>query len=107
MPRLLAIVFMLLPVAAMAQEVPEEARMDLWCGTAFELVTRDAAADATGEAATKRYADGARLLIQRAIPIYLESGYSDQALAAYRDEARGHDRSRRQRHRAQARRPAL
>ena len=60
--------------------------MDLWCGTAFDLMTRDAAADASLEklASAKLYAEGGQMLIQRAIPIYLESGYSDAALAALR-----------------------
>jgi hypothetical protein len=78
----------LLPAMAMAQEVPAEAQMDMWCGTAFELMTRDAPADATPEklAAAKVYADGGQLLLQRAIPIYLEAGYTDEALADYRDD---------------------
>ncbi|MDB5541732.1 MAG: hypothetical protein JWQ89_3459 [Devosia sp.] len=75
-----------LPLPAEAQEVPPEARMDLWCGIALDLMTRDPPADATPEkvAAAKVYSDGAQLLVQRAIPIYLESGYTDEALAAYR-----------------------
>ena len=78
----------LLPAMAMAQEVPAEAQMDMWCGTAFELMTRDAPADATPEklASAKVYADGGQLLLQRAIPIYLEAGYTDEALADYRDD---------------------
>lgn len=78
----------LLPFAALAQDVPEEAQMDMWCGTAFELMTRDAPADATPEklAAAKVYADGGALLLQRALPIYLEAGYSDDALAEYRQD---------------------
>lgn len=74
------------PLAAKAQEVPPEARMDMWCGTAFALMTRDAPADATPEklASAAVYADGGERLIQRAIPIFLESGYSDTALADYR-----------------------
>jgi hypothetical protein len=78
----------LLPLAALAQEVPDEAQMDMWCGTAFELMTRDAPADATPEklASAKVYADGGALLLQRALPIYLESGYTDEALAKYRGD---------------------
>lgn len=81
-------VLALLPFAALAQDVPEEAQMDMWCGTAFELMTRDAPADATPEklAAAKVYADGGALLLQRALPIYLEAGYSDDALAEYRQD---------------------
>lgn len=86
MLRLSAIAIVLLPVAALAQEVPAEAQRDLWCGTAFDLMTRDAPADATPEklAAAKVFAEGGQRLIQRALPIYLESGYSDTALASYR-----------------------
>lgn len=78
----------LLAFPALAQEVPEESRMDMWCGTAFELMTRDVPADATPEklAAAKVYADGGQLLLQRAIPIYLEAGYADAALADYRSD---------------------
>lgn len=75
-----------LPLPAQAQEVPPEARMDMWCGTAFDMMTRDAPGDATPEklASAQVYADGGQLLVQRAIPIYLESGYTDAALAEYR-----------------------
>jgi len=76
------------PAAAFAQVVPAEAERDLWCGTAFELLVADQPADASPEklAAAKPYEEGARDLIQRALPIYLESGYSDAALAAYRQK---------------------
>jgi hypothetical protein len=88
MLRFLAIAAVLLPAAALAQDVPAAAVMDLWCGTAFDLMTRDAPADATAEklASAKLYADGGHLLIQRAIPIFLESGYTDKALEQYRAE---------------------
>ena len=85
-PALLTVA--LAPCVALAQDVPVEAQMDMWCGTAFELMTRDAPADATPEklASAKVYADGAALLLQRAIPLYLESGYTDEALANYRSD---------------------
>lgn len=88
-PALLTVA--LAPCVALAQDVPVEAQMDMWCGTAFDLMTRDAPADATAEklAAAKVYADGGYLLVQRAIPIYLESGYSDKALAEYRADLEG------------------
>jgi hypothetical protein len=88
MQRLLAAVLIVLPTTiAYAQDVPSAARMDMWCGTAFEVMTRDAPGDAGPEklAAAKDYADGGQRLIDRAIPIFLESGYSDEALAAYRE----------------------
>lgn len=86
MPRFVVFALVLLPVAAMAQQVPEEAQMDLWCGTAFELMTRDTPPDARGQklAATEAFAEGGKRLIDRALPIFLESGYSDSALADYR-----------------------
>lgn len=88
MRHLLALLFIIAPVAAFAQEVPAEAERDLWCGTAFELMVADEPADASAEkvAAAKPYEDGARLLVQRALPIYLEAGYSDAALLAYRQK---------------------
>ncbi len=91
MKRFLAVLLVLLPTVALAQDVPAldvpaDARMDMWCGTAFDLMTRDAPADDTPQkrASAALYADGGQFLLQRAIPIFLESGYSDEALAAYR-----------------------
>jgi hypothetical protein len=88
MTRFLAFALVLLPLAAQAQEVPVEAQMDLWCGTAFELMTRDAPADATKEKmeSAEVFAQGGKRLIDRALPIFLESGYSDSALADYRSK---------------------
>jgi hypothetical protein len=85
---LLAFLLLVAPVAAMAQEVPVEAERDLWCGTAFGLLVADEPADASAEklAAAKPFEDGSKLLIQRALPIYLESGYSDAALETYRQK---------------------
>jgi hypothetical protein len=88
MRHLIALLVILVPGAALAQEVPTEAERDLWCGTAFELMVADEPADASAEklAAAKPYHDGAEFLIQRALPIYLESGYSDAALLTYRQK---------------------
>jgi len=85
---LLLLVTVGLPGAALAQEVPAEAERDLWCGTAFELLVADEPADASGEklAAAKPYEEGAKRLVMRALPIYLESGFSDAALATYRSK---------------------
>jgi hypothetical protein len=82
------LLLLLTPAPALAQEVPAEAERDLWCGTAFELLVADEPANASPEklAAAEPYAAGAKRLIQRALPIYLESGYSDAALAAYRQK---------------------
>jgi len=86
MRYLFALLLVLAPAAAFAQEVPAEAERDLWCGTAFELLVADQPADASPEklAAAKPFEEGAKRLIQRALPIYLESGYSDAALLSYR-----------------------
>lgn len=88
MLRTIFVFLMLAPLAVIAQEVPLEAQRDLWCGTAFELMTRDAPADATPEklAAAEAYAVGGAFLVSRALPIYLEAGYSDAALARLRDD---------------------
>lgn len=88
MLRTIAVFLMLAPAAALAQEVPLEAQRDLWCGTAFEVMTRDAPADATPEklAAAEVYAVGGAFLISRALPVYLESGYTDGALARLRED---------------------
>jgi len=85
---IVATLLMLAPVSALAQQVPADAERDLWCGTAFELMVKDAPADETAEkmAAAKVYADGGTLLINRALPIYLEAGYSDAALTELRDD---------------------
>lgn len=88
MRHLLPFLLVLAPVVALAQEVPVDAERDLWCGTAFQLLVADQPANASAEkrAAALPYEEGARRLIQRALPIYLESGYSDAALATYRQK---------------------
>jgi len=47
MLRVLPALLVLLPMAALGQEVPVEAERDLWCGIAFRLMTRDIPADIT------------------------------------------------------------
>lgn len=89
MRRLSTVLLFLAPAAclsgaALAQEVPAEAERDLWCGTAFELMVADEPAEASP--AAEFYREGAKRLVQRALPIYLESGYSDAALATYREK---------------------
>lgn len=88
MRHLLAFLLIIAPVAALAQDVPADAERDLWCGTAFELMVSDEPADASPEklGMAEPYVEGARRLIQRALPIYLKSGYSDAALLAYRQK---------------------
>ena len=87
----LAVAFVLLAfssAAVLAQEVPQAAQMDMWCGTAFILMTREAPSDAGAEklAEARVYAEGGQRLVDRAIPIYLESGYTDDQLALFRSK---------------------
>lgn len=88
MRHLLTLMLVLVPSFALAQEVPAEAERDLWCGTAFSLLVADEPADTSAEklAVVRPYQEGAKRLIQRALPIYLESGFSDAALEAYRQK---------------------
>lgn len=81
---------LLVALPALAQEVPVSAQLDLWCGTAFEILTDNAPAGATPEqvAAAKVYADAGRRLIDRAVPVYEESGYTDDALTDLRTQLR-------------------
>jgi hypothetical protein len=78
----------LFPGAAFAQVVPADVERDLWCGTAFELLVADEPGNSSAEkrAVAKPYVEGAERLLQRALPIYLEAGYTDAALAAYRQK---------------------
>ena len=79
MRRLLCVAALIVFAApAIAQEVPEPSRKDFWCGVAFDLAARDVPADP--------YKKGAQTLIERSKPIYLESGYTEEAFEAYRTE---------------------
>ena len=79
-----------LSTAAFAQEVPEAAEMDLWCGLAFTIVSEDAPGDVTPDqqAIIDRFAAGGRQLTDRAKAVYLESGYTEQSLNAHLDTLR-------------------
>lgn len=88
MYKRVALALLFLPGIALAQEVPSAAAKDMWCGTAFLVMTGNPPPDATPQklAEANVYAEGGQRLIDRAIPIYLESGYTDEALGAYRDK---------------------
>lgn len=90
MKKLLALAAaMLLGMApAQAQEVPEQARRDLWCGIAFGIVSADASAAASGDdkAIVERLADGSAMLLERAFAAHLALGYSEAAFAARKAE---------------------
>lgn len=89
MKRLLALApALLLSTAVFAQEVPEAARKDLWCGIAFGIISADIPADETEEnkAMAKEFAEGSVMLIDRASAAHVEAGYTDTSFAAYKAE---------------------
>ncbi len=89
MNRLLALLpALLLPAAVLAQDVPEAARKDLWCGIAFGIIAADLPADASAEnkAIGEQFAGGSETLVARAATAHIEAGYSEAAFAAYKAE---------------------
>ena len=89
MRRLLCVAALLVCAApAIGQEVPEPTRKDFWCGVAFDMAARDVPVDAAAEvlSVTDPYKKGAQTLIERSRPIYLESGYTEEAFEAFRTE---------------------
>jgi len=87
MRRLIALVpALLLPAAALAQEVPEAARKELWCGIAFGIIAAELPADASAEnqALAARFAAGSATLVARATAAHLEAGYTEPGFAAYK-----------------------
>ena len=85
-PLFAAIPALLLATVVAAQEAPENAQKDLWCGLAFTIVVADVPSDATEEqkVVIRQYADGAVMLIDRATAAYLEAGFTDESFAAHR-----------------------
>jgi hypothetical protein len=83
-----ALAFAAAPVLAqdIAGDVPEDAQKDLWCGTAFGLMLKEAPAEKSGDKTGLKdaFKAGSAALIERALPIYLESGYTNDTLDAYR-----------------------
>ena len=84
---LAALPALLLATMAGAQEVPEQATMDLWCGIAFGIVSAGAPGDATEDqkAIIKEYADGGARLVEQAKAAHLENGYTETSFAAHLD----------------------
>lgn len=78
---------LLLAGPALAQEVPEPARRDLWCAVAFEYVVGDLPADATGrqQQLIPRFSEGAQRLLERAASAYRRAGYNEESFAARRE----------------------
>ena len=71
---------------ALAQEAPESARRDLWCGLAFEYAAGEITSDAPErqQAVIPRYADGASMLIARAAAAYGRAGLNEAGFATRR-----------------------
>lgn len=82
-----ALTFGIAVPGAAGQEMAEDVAKDLWCGLAFSHVAADAPGDATEEqkALAARFAEGGKMLTDRARAALLESGYSDEALEAHID----------------------
>jgi hypothetical protein len=76
---------LVLTLPAAAQPLPAGAERDLWCGIAFDVMTRDAPADTTDEkrAAAAAYVDGGRRLRDRAELALLESGWTEETVSGF------------------------
>jgi len=74
--------------AVFAQEAPEAAKMDLWCGIAFNIVAADIPSDATDEqkAVVQQFTDGAVMLIERATAAHMEAGFDEAGFTAHKAE---------------------
>lgn len=91
LPKLLIVIVLAIgaaPVLAqdIAGDVPLDAQKDLWCGTAFGLMLKEAPAEKSGDKTGLKdaFKAGSAELIERALPIYLESGYTNETLDAFR-----------------------
>lgn len=93
MKRLLALVpAVLLTTSAFAQEAPEAAKKDLWCGIAFGILSADVPADAAEETKVmvQKFADGSVMLIERATAAHLEAGFDEASFATHKAEREAH-----------------
>lgn len=85
MKRLLVLIpALLFSGAAFAQTAPDDAKKDLWCGTAFVMAFSNPPADATPEqiAQAKPYIDGGNMLIDRATASYKTAGFTDEQFSS-------------------------
>ena len=91
LPALAALATLLTATLAHAQTVPGDTGRDLWCGLAFTIMAEEAPADASPDqkALAESFAAGGAMLTDRAAAILLESGYSDERLAAHMARVRG------------------
>jgi len=85
MKFLAAIPVLLLATATLAQEVPEQTSMDLWCGIAFGIVSADAPTDVTPEqqAIIDQYRQGGVDLVAKAKTSHLASGFTEESFATH------------------------
>lgn len=93
MIRLLALVpAVLMTTSVFAQEAPEEAKKDLWCGIAFGIISADVPADAPEEtkALAQQFANGSVMLIERATVAHMDAGYDAAGFAAHKAEREAH-----------------
>lgn len=93
MNRLMALVpAVLLTTAAFAQEAPEAARMDLWCGIAFNILASgvNSAAPPETQALAKQFVEGAAMLLERATTAHLQAGYDQAGFVTYKAEREAH-----------------
>jgi hypothetical protein len=77
---------LLLATPAAAQQVPESAMKDLWCGLALTIAASEVPADATEEqkASVVPFVEGAEMLVARATGAYLEAGFTAESFALHR-----------------------
>jgi hypothetical protein len=91
----LVVVLALAAAPVLAQDivgdVPADAQKDLWCGTAFELMLKEAPAEKSVDKTGLKdaFKTGSAALIERALPIYLENGYTNETLEAFRLKLEG------------------
>ena len=93
MKRLLALLpAVLFSTASLAQDVPEAAKKDLWCGIAFGIIAGSVPDDATDDdkALAKQFTDGSVMLIDRATAAHMEAGYDEASFATYKAEQEAH-----------------
>jgi hypothetical protein len=83
MKFLAAMPLLLLTTAALAQDVPEQTSMDLWCGIAFGIVSADAPTDVNAEqqAVIDQFRQGGVDLLAKAKAVHLESGFTEESFA--------------------------
>src|SRR6218665_53975 len=80
-----------LATPAFAQEAPEAAYKDFWCGTAFSSLAGMLPPDAAEEdrALAASYTDGGAALLARAMAAYAEAGFTEEQISTTQTELSG------------------